>query len=47
MLIEKNAKRLSGQTQEHALEESVRQRTIEQLKALGWKEGRLRWKPEW
>jgi type I restriction enzyme M protein len=28
-------------------EEAVRQRTITALRALGWKEGQLRWKPEW
>jgi len=28
-------------------EEEVRQRVIKELKALGWKESRLQWKPEW
>lgn len=28
-------------------EEMVRQKVLTQLKALGWKENRLRWKPEW
>jgi type I restriction enzyme M protein len=28
-------------------EEVVRQKVIADLKALGWKENRLRWKPEW
>ena len=28
-------------------EEAVRQKLIADLKALGWKENRLRWKPEW
>jgi type I restriction enzyme M protein len=28
-------------------EEAVRQRVIKELKALGWKDTRLRWKPEW
>lgn len=28
-------------------EEKVRQKVIEKLKALGWKEHRLQWKPEW
>jgi type I restriction enzyme M protein len=28
-------------------EEAVRQRTIAALRALGWTEGQLRWKPEW
>ena len=28
-------------------EEKVRQRVIAELKKLGWKDTRLRWKPEW
>lgn len=28
-------------------EEQVRQKVISELRALGWKESRLRWKPEW
>src|SRR5690349_19740145 len=28
-------------------EEQVRQNVIGELKRLGWKEGRLRWRPEW
>jgi len=28
-------------------EEAVRQKVLSQLKRLGWKDGRLQWKPEW
>ena len=28
-------------------EEQVRQATVKALLSVGWKEGQLRWKPEW
>lgn len=37
----------SSRVRGEAPEEKVRQRTIVELRKLGWSEGQLRWKPEW
>src|SRR5690242_7594490 len=33
--------------QQKRSEEQIRQKVLAELKALGWKDSRLRWKPEW
>jgi hypothetical protein len=47
-LMEKSTKSASSEAAMRLKpEEVVRQKTIKELLALGWKEGQLQWKPEW